>query len=385
MSYYILPKNINNIDIEPLTLCCQLGTYVSHNLYIYYEKSIKYLHKICDEEGILDINYLSDNLIKIVNPYEYIFSKVPGSNYSVSKLKPNTNLFYDILEIFSSLNVFENYSDINIKSTIISKNNSDIIDYLQLSRENHQDEYIIYNNIENVNNINIHLSDFDNNSNDNNINDKKNEFIFYEMEKILNHNTNDILNTISDIINLVKIIMFIIKYQKTNGITIIKMNSTLDKPTIDILYLLSSLFDKTLIIKPNTSNILTFEKYIVCKNFVNNSENNITINNIYLKLLDIVKTYDELNDKNVNIKYLIKENIPCYFVNKIDEVNIILGQQQLESIDNIINLLKNKNKEEKMELIKKTNIQKSINWCEKYKIPCNKFVEKTNIFLIKND
>jgi hypothetical protein len=32
-------------------------------------------------------------------------------------------------------------------------------------------------------------------------------------------------------------------------------------------------------------------------------------------------------------------------------------------------------------LIKKTNIQKSVAWCEKYKIPCNKFSEKTNIFL----
>ena len=47
----------------------------------------------------------------------------------------------------------------------------------------------------------------------------------------------------------------------------------------------------------------------------------------------------------------------------------------------IINILKNKNKEEKIEIIKKSNIQKSISWCEKYKIPFNKFSEKTNIFL----
>jgi hypothetical protein len=46
-----------------------------------------------------------------------------------------------------------------------------------------------------------------------------------------------------------------------------------------------------------------------------------------------------------------------------------------------MNILKNKNKEEKIEIIKKSNIQKSVAWCEKYKIPCNKFSEKTNIFL----
>ena len=35
------------------------------------------------------------------NHYEYIFSKVPGSKFSVSKLKPKSSIFYDILEIIS--------------------------------------------------------------------------------------------------------------------------------------------------------------------------------------------------------------------------------------------------------------------------------------------
>jgi hypothetical protein len=47
----------------------------------------------------------------------------------------------------------------------------------------------------------------------------------------------------------------------------------------------------------------------------------------------------------------------------------------------VINILKNKNKEDKIETLKKMHIQKSVLWCEKYKIPCNKFSEKTNIFL----
>ena len=40
-----------------------------------------------------------------------------------------------------------------------------------------------------------------------------------------------------------------------------------------------------------------------------------------------------------------------------------------------------KNREDKIETIKKTSIQKSVSWCEKYKIPHNKFSDKTNIFL----
>jgi hypothetical protein len=36
---------------------------------------------------------------------------------------------------------------------------------------------------------------------------------------------------------------------------------------------------------------------------------------------------------------------------------------------------------DKIESLKKTNIQKCIQWCEKFKIPNNKFAEKVNIFL----
>jgi hypothetical protein len=84
---------------------------------------------------------------------------------------------------------------------------------------------------------------------------------------------------------------------------------------------------------------------------------------------------------NKNIVSVIDNIIPYYFTLKLDDMNIIIGQQQLESFDQIINILKNKNKEEKIEIVKKINIQKSVNWCEKYKIPYNKFTEKINIFL----
>jgi hypothetical protein len=68
-------------------------------------------------------------------------------------------------------------------------------------------------------------------------------------------------------------------------------------------------------------------------------------------------------------------------MNKLDDSNIIIGQQQMEALDQVINILKNKNRYDKIDLIKKANIQKSVAWCEKFKIPCNKFSDKTNIFL----
>ena len=73
--------------------------------------------------------------------------------------------------------------------------------------------------------------------------------------------------------------------------------------------------------------------------------------------------------------------LPTFFLNKLEEFNIITGQQELNAMNQIISLMKMKNKEDKIENYKKINVHKCISWCEKYKIPSNKFNEKNNIFL----
>jgi hypothetical protein len=65
---------------------------------------------------------------------------------------------------------------------------------------------------------------------------------------------------------------------------------------------------------------------------------------------------------------------------KINDLNVMLGKQQLEAFSELLAIVKHKNKEEKLEIIKKMNIQKCVNWCEKYNIPCNKFSLKVNVF-----
>jgi hypothetical protein len=177
-------------------------------------------------------------------------------------------------------------------------------------------------------------------------------------------------------IQLMQAVMIILKCNKINATTIIKSNHTLYKPIIDILYFLCSLFEKVYIIKPHANNIGTFEKYIVCKHFIYDDTKYENYKMNYYKLLVFIKKLE-----NKSIKSIISKDLPFYFLNKLDDINIILGQQQLESLDQIVNILKNKNKDDKIEIIKKNNIQKSIEWCEKYKIPYNKFTEKTNIFL----
>jgi len=372
MSYYILPKINNTIIVEPESSEQKLSPYISHSLLNYYNDVNQQIMSNCFSNNVtynvtnnviynfnnnVDNNDLSynkyDELIKIVNPYEYIFSMVPGSKFSVSKLKPKSSLFYDFLEVSITLNIFDLYKSESIKTLHITKNNTDSIECFEMLRENFDDQIISYNEI-NDETLNL-------------IGDAKFDFLFFEPKTI---NLNEY------IISLIEVLMLILKNQSLHGSCIIKINEVFHKPVIDILYILSSLYEKTYILKPNTSNITTFDKYIICKNFQTNIDKVTNFKFNYYKLLVFLK---RLNDKN--IKSIINYDIPYYFTMKLDDINIIFGQQQLESLDLVINILKNKNKEDKIESIKKTNIQKSVAWCEKYKIPCNKFSEKINIFL----
>ena len=357
MSYYILPKTNHSFKINIIFSNDKINTYTSHSLYIYYTNMYSQLERFCSSNLETETAETIDKITKIINPYEFIFSKVPGSKFSVSKLKPKTHIFYDFLEVANNSSIFEGFKSTNMKSLYVTPNYSDILYCYELLRENSDDEYIVYNSL---------CEDLYKTINDNNY-----DFMFYEID---NKTFND-LN--SYIINMIDILLIILKNQNENGVCIIKIDNVFYKPIIDILYIFTSLYDKTIIIKPNTSKITTFEKYVVCKNFIKNETKRELYKNYFSSLKEGLNNYKE----KLHIASIIEQDIPYYFINKIDDMNNIIGQQQLESITQIINMIKNKNKDDKMEAVKKSNIQKSVNWCEKFKIPCNKFSEKINIFL----
>lgn len=350
MSYYILQKNINTINVNPISSSNQCRPCISYSFFKYYLE----IKKQIIEMFTFDVD-VSDNTfeeaIRIINPYEFIFSKVPGSKFSVSKLKPNSNLFYDLFEIINNLNLFDNLKSASIKSLHISPNSSDSVDCYEMFREGFSDDIIKFSHIDI----------------DNTFSESMFEYIFFE--------TNNV-NEREYIISLLNIIIIILRNQKYNGNIIIKIRDILYKPIIDCIYLLTSLYDKVYIAKPSTNNVTSLDRYIVCKSFQHNETSRAYLRLNSIKLIVFLK---RLEDKYITD--LLGFNIPFHFKNKIDDLNIIIGQQQIEALDQIINIFKNKNKNDKIENIKKSNIQKCVSWCEKYKIPCNKFTEKINIFL----
>ena len=167
-------------------------------------------------------------------------------------------------------------------------------------------------------------------------------------------------------------ICFAIIMQKKHGNFVLKIFDIHSKVMIDILYILSSLYNKVYIIKPNTSRYANSEKYIVCKTF--------KINNSSIYLDKIIEIYNNMNSKTTYLNSLLSLHINYYFYNKIEEINSIIGQQQIEMINNTLNIIETSNKE-KLEQFRKVNINRSIQWCNKYNVDHNKNELIENTFI----
>jgi len=161
-----------------------------------------------------------------------------------------------------------------------------------------------------------------------------------------------------------------IAMQKTGGVFILKIFDIFSKGTIDALFLLCSLYDSVFICKPNTSRTANSEKYVICKGFRNiNTEYFI---NIFYNILTNINKYDSIRIFNIDYPYI--------FTNKLEDINAILGQIQIENITNTLQLIEYNNNE-KINNMKKSNIQKCIGWCIKNNIPFNTNINKEeNIF-----
>jgi hypothetical protein len=367
MSYYTLPKK-PDIDIKIQPLFYQdadekIQPYISQTLVTYITNSKKTIEQVIAtqksasgeslEQEITDD--IIDELLSIANQYNYIHKIVPGTVLSVSKLKPESVDFYNMMEIINNLNVFEYFPRHDMTTIMIGKNVPSIKEYMDICREDYDDNNFIYNSFE----------DYD--KDEVNVSIKSSGFLFYDIS-----NEKSKYNTT----NMLKILMHILDYQETNGVTILKINDIIYKPIIEFIYFLTSLFNKTIIYKPNTVCSTSNVRYLVCKGYMVHSQHNKQMDSYKHTLLSVIQSTE-------HIKSFITD-VPYYFINKIEESNIILGHQTLESYDLIASLISSKNRTEKLETLSKANINKCIQWCEKYKIPYNKFTDKVNIFLAHN-
>ena len=137
---------------------------------------------------------------------------------------------------------------------------------------------------------------------------------------------------------------------------IIKISNITNKESVNTLYFLSMTFEKVYMVKPSVVNILSDDIFIVC--------------------ISLIKNWKTFADIDLNII-----EIPNIFLTKIEEFNSINGHVQLDAYDQIFNMFYNRNRTTKMDILKKSNIQKSQLWCDKNNVPYNKLGDRVNIFL----
>jgi 23S rRNA U2552 (ribose-2'-O)-methylase RlmE/FtsJ len=385
MSYFLLPEihnNIYNIEIQSNE---KDKLYVSLTLNSYLNKSKKQI----DEN-----NDSWDFMKRYTNPYEFIHTIIPNTKMSISKMKPLSRSFYKMIEMVNMFQLFNDFTDISINTFHLAEGPGGFIEATQYLRKNTDDNYygmtLMDDDphipgwkkskyfLETNQNVKIErgvtgtgdLLEVDNlkycnekYKNSMNIITADGGFDFsidFNQQEILAANL------------LLAQVSFAISMQKVGGHFILKIFDIFTKTTCDLMYLLSSLYKQVYIVKPNTSRLANSEKYIVCKGFKNYPEE--LINNI-------IQKYDTLKTSEF-ISGILQDDLDYFYLNKLEEYNAIFGQQQIENITVTLNLISCKNKNEKLDTMKKNNIQKCTQWCEKNNIPHNKNLTYTNVFMV---
>lgn len=311
MTCFLLPRNIST-----LLFCPQIK--MDDFVYKTYETSIL-------KQIDLFKNEHYEKITNILTPYFYIHHKMDIYGCAISRLESTSNLLYELIEVISSMKIFEFYKF--KESLIISHFNStqDSVEAFEFKRSD---------------NIHYHYS--------------------LGVEESIKMTDLFFFNVLSD--NEIMSVLFIINnYQLPNGTSILRINNSKSLLIKEFIYILTNQFEKVFILKPTISSNDDF-LFVICQKMVYTTENT-------------------LKNKITRYNSLLMNELPLIFLNMIKEINVIFNKNKLEMKNKIVYYLLNYNKE-KIETIERKNIQRCIKWCERYDVPYHKY--KTNIFTNEN-
>ena len=393
MSYYKLPflndiitsKDINvkftnnEENIDDLVI-------INPSLYFYLKQSKEQISNNYKEWDIYK---------KITNPYEFIHTNYDKNNY-ISRLKPLSRAYYKMIELMNYFNLYKD--EVNpIKTFHLAEGPGGFIEAIVNVRQNPFDEYYGMTLIHDSDNIpgwkkskdflnkyeNVFIEkgatgDGDLYSYDNLMYIKENHQHKYEL--VTGDGGFDFsIDFSKQEINATRLILsqiiFALILQKNGGSFILKVFDLFTKPSIDMIYLLNSLYRDVYITKPKTSRYANSEKYIVCIDF-----NLEAFSTIEQRLLNTFRVCQDINYKKYIFSSLLAIDYNFSFFKSIKEINSIIGQQQLNVINNTLIMIKKTNiSNSKLDSDKRKNIQLCINWCKENNIPYNDY-KKNNIF-----
>ena len=371
MVMFLLPKiqhnmykniQINTQDLEQDTYCFPV---ISNSL-SFYLNDIK--------KQIYEYEYDWDIFKKYTNPFEFIHTNIPNKKYCISKYKPISRAYFKMVELIHTFNLGID-SPHPIRTFHLAEGPGGFIEAVAKLRMSSKDSYIGMTLLDSKHDPNIpgwkktesFLREFKNVQIENGIDGTGNILSFKNFVYI--HSTYgssmDLITAdggfdFSDDfenqeLNMVPLlygqIIYALCMQKQGGSFVLKIFDIFLQQTIDMMALLSSMYQQVYITKPNSSRYANSEKYIVCKGFIPSSsieffpylynsfqalfiEPNIPFTTITPSLC---KTNTNIN---INVKSILKQGfISSIFINKLEEYNIIFGQQQIENIHTTLLLI----------------------------------------------
>ena len=376
MTFFVLPVVTNHLD--PATIEIQQGTPV-----IFISKTLQeYLSVIKGEIDNCPVDW--DYYKKFTNPYEYIQTQIPGENYSVSSLKPLSRSYFKMIEIVKTHNILNSYKETPIKTFHLAEGPGGFIEAITHLRKNNKDTYhgmTLLNDTIGIPGWNKSSQFLKNNPNviiEKGVDGKGDLYNFDNLKSCAEKygNTMDIITgdggfdfsvdfndqeTASTRL-LFSQICFALSLQKKGGSFILKCFDCFNRSTIDLIYIIFMFYENCYITKPLTSRIANSERYIVCLNFKYE-------NTTYL-LPKWEAIYSQI-ESSTGVKGFLNTPLPYYFINKLEEINLIVGKTQIENILYTLKLIRQTNDNDhelKLSSIKKKNLDKCINWCKKYNI-----------------
>ena len=398
MTYFLLPRS-----------------YLHLYKYMNYEESAKnqkdivlsfslanYLYTI--KEKITAIEKQWDIFKKYTNPYEYIHTTVPFKKKSVSKHKPISRSYFKMIEIVKTFRLLPPKNTSPIHTFHLAEGPGGFIEAMVNMRQCPSDTY-------------IGMTLLDENKNDPNVPGWKKSDAFLKQHTNVHlengvSKTGDILlfdnfeyvvakyaDTKMDIVTadggfdfsmdfnqqekmigrlLFAQMAFALCLNKRQGHFILKIFDCFMSHTIDILYILSSFYEKVYIMKPHTSRYANSEKYIVCIGFL--YDNSAAF---YPYLAETFRKMCEKPEGGRFLSLVSQEDLGIhqYFVKMIEEYNAIFGQKQIQNITYTLSLIDSKAKQEKIDGLLLMNIQKSMDWCSRFQVPFHSLNTPANIFL----
>jgi len=400
MTYYQL--NHTQTEITPANFLYQGEN--EHKNDVYISKTLQnYINAAKTEIDKYSIEW--DKVKKITNPYEFIHTQIPNSKISISKYKPLSRSYFKFIELANIFSLItDNESNTTINSFHLAEGPGGFIEAMVNLRKNTEDNYYgmtLLNSDINVpgwhksqhflhkhSNVVIERGS----SGDGDLLNSDNlEYVYNKYKNSMEIVSGDGGFDFSVDFNkqesvsaklIFAQICYALMIQKKGGSFVLKFFDTFSRASVEMIYILNIFYDNVYIIKPCTSRYANSERYIVCKKFKKTN------------MSPYLQTFKYIIDKmssNIYVNQLLNIELPYYYISRLEEINAILGQQQLESIISTLALIQNNSKENenKIEQITTNNIQKCNNWCIKNNIGFHKMVSSSSsshdIFFEKRD